>query len=186
MSTETFFCIPCNKTLYIRNQTRHLKSKGHATKSLRYFKKHGVSEVPEVPEVSVAKPKLEEEKKIAKETFDCSICMEEYHFDNISVKLNVSTCQRCNQSWCKNCNKKLHTCPFCRNSIPGHEHILQREIQERIREEQRVLREQLIREHLIREQDNAFRRIHNDRTMQVSNSFFDLVFANVNYLLERR
>ena len=131
-SQEKFFCIPCNKELFLRNQRRHYDSQGHRTKFLTYSKKNGIVVSQENFENN------QESKQV--ELCECAICMDEY------PKPNHKSCSGCKQVWCNNCDKKLHTCPYCRHKIQGKQQLLVSEREERIREEQEVIRRQLERE----------------------------------------
>lgn len=147
-SQEKFFCIPCNKELFLRNQRRHYDSQGHRTKFLTYSKKNGIVVSQENFENN------QESKQV--ELCECAICMDEY------PKPNHKSCSGCKQVWCNNCDKKLHTCPYCRQKIQGRQELLNREREERIREEQEVIRRHFQEQHQqrIRIIDNEIFRIN--------------------------
>lgn len=51
-------------------------------------------------------------------TIECQICTE-----NVDINDTI-TCETCNQTHCKNCNKKMQhseRCPYCNKSIKSHE-----------------------------------------------------------------
>ena len=133
MSTEIFFCEPCNKVLLLRNQLRHVNSKTHHKKQEIYDRKLQRLEKSQFSNLSQQEQKCQDK-------FECLICVEEYY--NIPVT-NIKSCKSCKQSWCMDCDKKLYKCPFCRTKITGRGHLQTRAEQERFREEQRVIRQQL-------------------------------------------
>lgn len=146
MSQEKFFCVPCNKEILKRNLKRHNFSKGHELKNSIYMKKNESLCIEEI-----------EYKELQIQNFDeCAICMDEYS------KFNSKNCSSCKQVWCNNCDKKLHTCPYCRQKIQGRQELLNREREERIREEQEVIRRHFQEQHQqrIRIIDNEIFRIN--------------------------
>ena len=100
MSTDTFFCEPCNKVLLLHNELRHVNSKGHRTKQEKYENKKQI---------------IRQEQK-CQDKFECFICAEEYSHIPIT---NIKSCKSCKQSWCLECHKKIYTCPYCRFKIYG-------------------------------------------------------------------
>lgn len=101
--------------------------------------------------------------------FDCVICSEEY--SNIPVK-DIQSCQKCKQTWCVSCDKKLHSCPYCRHDIVGREFLKHRERQERILEEQRVIREQLLQEREMIRQNDIIRQQRRQEYQEQSLRYF--------------
>lgn len=96
---SSWYCEVCDLTLKVSSRYGHCKSKKHLDR---------LNSTP----VKVEETSKNEEQKETPSP-ECTICLEPLN--------NPSSCRKCCQSWCSNCDQNIYECPYCRVEIVGRE-----------------------------------------------------------------
>ena len=69
---------------------------------------------------------------------DCIICL------STTKIIHFLDCSECKQKWCRDCDKKITKCPYCRKELPEKTELIRQRQQESLEEYERELFENYV------------------------------------------
>lgn len=69
---------------------------------------------------------------------ECNICLSTHKL------IKFLECSECKQKWCRDCDKKITKCPYCRKELPEKTELIRQRQQESLEEYERELFENYV------------------------------------------